>query len=179
MHARDHLAARRAACVEIGFRQQRTFGRHRPGVADENRIAIDEIVGHPARQAFGGRDFVFNRFARNQDGRDIIHARARGDRIFAGLQLGALAAQTHAECEQQSVAHRARALELLRNCEQPLARRDQNDGGFRATGRCRSGRDEIDSFEHKRAAKDDSQDQNCGKKSSHREQSTTWLSGCV
>ena len=64
-----------AAGEEIGFRQQRAFGRHRPGIAHQHRIGRHQLPDHVAGQAFGGGQLVLDGFARHQDGGDLRPSR--------------------------------------------------------------------------------------------------------
>jgi hypothetical protein len=149
-HAFDDIGARRSTDEKVGFRKKRAFGRKFAHIAREFRIVLHQIVDHLAGQAFGRRDFVFDRFSRCEDCHDVGHARARKDRVLAGFQRSALAAQPHADLEQDRVIDGIGLCKFLRDGGETFPRLHQHNRFGGAVGRCRTGRIEMHAFQLER-----------------------------
>ena len=93
--------ARHAAVEDVSLGQQRAFGRDIGDVAREHRMTAHEVDDHRARQAFGQRQFVDDRFAFDQDVHDLRGRGARGDRVLAGLERCGFAIDHHADAEDE------------------------------------------------------------------------------
>ena len=134
-HLVDQPAAALAAREQIGFRQQRAFLRHRPGITRQGAVVLHHLPDHVAGQAFGGRQPVLDGFAFDQDRRDGAHRRVGRQRIFARLQLVGEPPGAQAEFEQPDIGHRAAVFQHLGDGMGAGARRYQDDGfALRGTG---------------------------------------------